>query len=234
MTKCPSRSAGARTSGHAKTSMAAASLLLLGITAGCASNNASSTVSDADFGRLTPVQTKPVDEARAHLALARDELGRAKLGVVNDRHEGELARADQAAASADASRAVAETKIGKDSNEPAQMQQARDATKSAQDGKAVADARQAYAKKLATSQAAQVTAAERKVDLMTEKVNLAKLQSLDDATIPAAGKYDRATAMQRVVDAQRAYDRAASAAAAASDETSTAKQHWQKLDQKQL
>jgi hypothetical protein len=84
------------------------------------------------------------------------------------------------------------------------------------------------------SQAAQVTAAERKVDLMTEKVNLAKLQSLDDAAIPAAGKYDRATAMERVVNAQRAYDRATATAATTSGESTTVKEHWQKLDQKQM
>ena len=183
--------------------------LLLALTAGCAAFGASrkpaassSTVSDADFGRLAASQTRPADDARAQLALARDELGRAKLSVVNDQHEGEFARSDQASASADVSRAATQSKIGKDSNDPDQMQEARDDTRAAQQGKEVADARLEYSKKLATSQAAQVTAAERKVDVMTEKVNLAKLQSLEDASIPVAGKYDRATATQRVVDAQ--------------------------------
>ena len=209
-----------------------AAALLLAITAGCAGSTASSTVSEADFARLDTSQTRRVDEARSQLALAQDELGRAKLNVVTDQHEGELARSDQATASAGASRAAAETKIGKDSNEPGQMQQARDDTKTAQQCKEVADARLAYSKKLATSQAAQVTAAERKVDLMTEKVNLAKLQALDDAAVPAAGKYDHATAMQRVVDAQRAYDGATTTAAKASGEATTAKEHWQELAQK--
>ena len=226
-----SRSVRPRMSGHAGTPIAAVALLLA-IAAGCASNAASSTVSDSDFGRLTASQTKPVDDARSQLALARDELGRAKLSVVTDQHEGELARSDQASASADMSRAAAESKIGKDSNEPGQMKQALDDTKTAQRSKEVADARLAYSKKLATAQAAQVTAAERKVDLMTEKVNLAKLQSLDDAAIPAAGKYDLATAMERVVNAQRAYDSAKAAAATASREITTAKERWQELDRK--
>ena len=78
-----------------------------------------------------------------------------------------------------------------------------------------------------------MTAAERKVDLMTEKVNLAKLQSREEAAVPAAGKYDQATTMERVVNA-RAYDRALATAAATSGETTTAKQHWQKLDRKQM
>ena len=232
MMKFLSRSVGPRTSHHHATPIAAVALLL-GFAAGCAGNAASSTVSDSDYGRLTASQTQPVDDARAQLALAQDELGRARLGVVTDQHEGDLARSDQAAASADMSRAAAESKIGKDSNEPGQMQQAREDTKTAQEGKEVADARLAYSRKLATSRAAQVTAAERKVDLMTEKVNLAKLQSLDDAAVPAAGKYDRATAMQRVVDAQRAHDRATADAATASGETTTAKEHWRKLDQNQ-
>jgi hypothetical protein len=206
-------------------------IVLLAIATGCASNAASSTVSESDYARLGVHETKLVDDARAQLALARDELGRAKLNVVNDQHEGELARSDQATASADVSRAVAESKIGKDSNEPGQIPQARDATKTARQGKEAADARLEYSKKLATSQAAQVTAAERKVDLMTEKVNLAKLQSLDDAAIPAAGKYDRATAMERVVNAQRAYDSATASAGTASRETTAAKERWQTLDQ---
>ena len=231
MMKLLSKSVGSRISGHADTPLAAMALLLA-IAAGCASNAASSTVSDSDFARLTAGQIQPVDDARAQLALARDELGRAKLSVVNDQHEGDLARSDQASASADMSRAAAESKIGKDSNEPGQMNRARDDTKAAQRDKELADARLAYSKKLATSQAAQVTAAERKVDLMTEKVNLAKLQSLDDAAVPAAGKYDRATAMQRVVDAQRAYDGANATAARASRETAIAQERWQELDRK--
>jgi hypothetical protein len=231
MMKFLSRSVGSRMSGHADTPLAAMALLLA-IAAGCASNAASSTVSDSDFARLTAGQIQPVDDARAQLALARDELGRAKLSVVNDQHEGDLARSGQASASADMSRAAAESKIGKDSNEPGQMNRARDDTEAAQQDKELADARLAYSKELATSQAAQVTAAERKVDLMTEKVNLAKLQSRDDAAVPAAGKYDRATAMQRVVDAQRAYDRATATAATASRETTIAKERWQELDRK--
>ena len=223
------RSAGTRTFRHANALLFAVGALSV-IAAGCAGNAASSTVSDSDFARLTASQTKAVDDARLQLALARDELGRAQLSVVNDQHEGELAGSAQATASADASRAAAESKIGNDSNEPGQMRQAREDTQAAQQGKESADARFAYSKKLATSQAAQVTAAERKVDLMAEKVNLAKLQSLDDAAVPAAGKYNRATAMERVVDAQRAYDRAAATAATATRETAAAKDHWEKVD----
>lgn len=236
MAKSPSRSAASRRFDRADVRVAAWSLLAVAL--GCAGNAssskaASSTVSDSDFGRLSAGQSAPVENARAQLGLAQDELGRAKLSVVNDQHEGELARSDQATATADVSRAAALSKMGKDSNEPNQIQEAREATATARSSRQVADARLAYSRKLAASQAAQVTAAERKVELMTEKVNLAKLQSLDDARVPAAGKYDRATVMQRVVDAQRAYDRAVTTAAAASVETTTARESWQKLDPEQ-
>lgn len=216
-----------------------ACIAFLTAAAGCAGTSAvskapPSTVSDSDYGRLAAGQTRPVDEARAQLALAQDELGRAKLSVVNDQHLGDLARSDQAVASAEAGRAAAETKIGKESNEPGQMQQARDATQVAETSRQAADARLAYSKLLATSQAAHVTALERKVDLMAEKVNVAKLQALDDAAVPAAGKYDRATAMQHVVDAQRAFDAASSKAASAASESAAAKERWQKLEQNRM
>jgi hypothetical protein len=215
---------------------AATTALLVVMAAGCASNasKASSTVSDTDFGRLSATQIQPVEDARAELERARDELGRAQRKAVDDQHEGALARSDQGAAAADVSRATANTAIGKDSNEPAQIQQARDDTRDALHSQDVAAARLAYSKKLEASQAARIRAAERKVDLMTEKVNLAKLQSLDDAAVPAAQKYDRATAMERVVSAQRAYDSAEATAGAALGETTTAKQHWKALADKQM
>lgn len=211
--------------------------ILLGLPVGCATTTASapapaeplSTVSDADFGRLTSDQIRPVDDARARLALARDELGRAKLDVVNDQHEAELARSDRAASSADMSHAVAERKIGSDSNEPGQMRQASDDTKAAQQRMEVADARLAFADKLSTSRAAQVTAAERKVNLMVKKVNVAKLQSLEDAGMPIASRYDHAAAMEQVMVAQREYDSAEVVATVALTETSNAQQHWQYL-----
>jgi len=214
---------------HTPALVAAFVLLAAGLT-GCASNAAAakpSRVSDADFARLAEGASKPVDEARLALADARDELGRAQLGVVNDQHEGAFARSDQAAASAGLSRADAETQVGKDSNEPGQKQMAAADTRAAQQDKGAADAHLAYSKKLAASRAAQVTAAERKVDLMTEKVYAAKLQALVDAGVPAAGKYDQAAALERVAGAQRALDVATAHAAEASRATAEAQARWQ-------
>jgi hypothetical protein len=68
-----------------------------------------------------------------------------------------------------------------------------------------------------------VVAAERLVALRLEALDLAKLDSLVDAGIPAAGKYDRVAAANRVNAAQRAYDDASDSAASAAGETAAAK-----------
>lgn len=235
MTRLPSSSVSSRWLRCTGSPIAAIGMLLA-LAAGCATASAtrsgsSSTVSDSDFARLAPNEVGPADDARSELALARDELGRDKLSMVNDQHEGDLARSDQGSAKADMSRADAERGIGKDSNEPAQKQQARDDTEAARQGKEVADARLAYSKRLATAQADQVKAAERKVDLMTEKLNLAKLQSLEEASIPAAGKYDHPALVKRVEIAQRDYDQATAIAATSSRESIASKEHWQDLAQ---
>jgi hypothetical protein len=204
--------------------------LLLAAPLGCATQRSAetrpSTVSEADYARLPPQQARRVDEARDLLVAAREELGRAKLSVLTDRHEGAFARSDQASAAADLSRAAAETKVGQDSNEPGQVEQAKDDTLSAQQGKASADARSAYAKKLAISRASTVTAAELKVALMLERLNEAKLLALEECGIPAAGKYDRAAVQGRVAKALRVHEEATRTAAASERETSLAYQQW--------
>jgi hypothetical protein len=131
------------------------------------------------------------------------------------------------AASADISRAVTETQVGQDSNDPDQKLQARSDTRSAQQSKDVADARLRHAEELAASRAAQFTAAERKVDLMTEKVYAAKLQALIDAGVPAAGKYDRDVELAHVAAAQRALDSALATAAEAERVAAAAAEQWQ-------
>lgn len=198
-----------------RAALAASFTLLVASLPGCVTSGTASrpsTVSESDYARLAASQTEVVDEARSQLLAARDELGRAKLGVVNSQHEGAFARSDQAAAAADLKRAAVETQVGKDSNEPAQLKLARDETREAQASKEEADARLAYAKKLDVALAAQVTAAELKVELMTAKVNLAKLQALEKASIAAAGKYDRDGALAAVAKAQNAHDAAVATA----------------------
>jgi hypothetical protein len=204
---------------------AAGLTLLLGAVAGCAGPIASRTpalVSEADYARVPDHQGQRVAAARLELAAARDALGRAKLNFINDENEGDLARADQVAAKADLSRAATETKAGKASNEPVLKQQALDDTAAAQVDKREADTRLAYSKKLDVSRTAQVAAAEHRVTLMVERVNLAKLLAMEEAGVPAAAKYDRKAALERVAEAQRAADAAQAKAAQAAGETAAA------------
>jgi hypothetical protein len=226
MTRLEQRST--RTGQHFDVAIRTALLLFLvaGLTA-CATTSkvarTPSVVSESDYARAPAGKTQRVDDARAQLAAASDALGRAKLSSVDDQHEGTFARADQASAKADRSRAAAETRASQESNDPGKLQQARDDTRAAQQDTLSADARLAYSKKLATSRAAQVVAADRLVALRTEALNLAKLDTLLDAGVPAAGKYDRVAAVDRVNAAQRAYEDASASAASAAAETAAAK-----------
>jgi hypothetical protein len=206
---------------------------LLAATAACMSGQGQSRsvpVSEADYGRVGAGQSRVVEDARQQRAAAQDELGRAKLRMMDDRHEGELAKSGQAAATAERSHAAAEGKIGTDSLEPGQVERARSDTKFAELQTAVADAHLRYAEKLKSSREAGVTAAERKVSLMDERVNAAKLQAMDEAGVPAAAKYDRAAAMEKVVQAQRRYDQARSTASEAEQQAAAAREHWQDLN----
>ncbi len=201
--------------------------LLLGAVAGCAGPIASRTptlVSESDYARVPDDRGQRVAAARLELAAARDALGRAKLNFINDENEGDLARSDQAAAKADLKRAASETKAGKASNEPALKQRALDDTAAAQLDKREADTRLAYARKLEVSRTAQVAAAEHKVTLRVEQVNLAKLLAMEEAGVPAAARYDRKAALERVAETQRAFDAAQALAARAARETAAAKE----------
>jgi hypothetical protein len=205
-------------------------LMLLATAAACMSSrgqSGSAPVSDADYGRVGEGRNRGVDEARQQAAIARDELGRAKLSLMDDRHEGELARSDQASAAAERSHAEAEGKIGKDSMEPGQLERARSDVRSAEARKAAADAHAQYAAKLTSSRQALVAAAESKVSLMDEKVNVAKLQALEDAGVPAAARYEHAGALEKVVQAQRRYEEARAKATESDRQAIAAREQWE-------
>lgn len=214
--------------------MKRATIAALALLAGaCAGGRAErmDTVSDADYGRLQPGQTQAVDEARQQELQARDELARAKLRVTDTQHEDELAKADQTAAESDDKRAKAEAKIAADSNDPAQKQRAQELAETAQLHKKAADAHLDYAKKLIDARKAEVTAAQKRLDVTSAKVNLAKLQALQSAQIPAAGKYDVAATTNHVSRAQRDHDDAMQKAHALDAQVSSAQQTWQDLNQ---
>jgi hypothetical protein len=209
---------------------AAACAIALGACAGHrAGEGDGPRVADADLGRLAPEQMQPVDDARRYLASARDELARAKLRQQYTSHEGELAKADQQAAGAEAQRAVAEARIAEASREPAQVQHAQQLQEQARLAKAAADARADWAAKMGTARQASVQAAEQQVRLGDARLEQAKLAALQSAKIPAAGKYDAAKFQEQVQGAQRAFDDALRKARDLEGQATASQQRWQDL-----
>ena len=168
--------------------------------------NEAPKVSDADFARLGPDQMAPVDQARQALYAARDELARARLRQQQMQNEAALAQADRTAADADAQRAAAEAKTANDSREPAALQRVQQLQQQASLRRQAADAHLDYANKLGAARAAQVTSAQRQVDLAEAQLELAKLQSLQAGGVPAAAKYDAAAFQKRTQEARQAAD----------------------------
>ncbi|HEX9291719.1 MAG TPA: hypothetical protein VF904_19550 [Anaeromyxobacteraceae bacterium] len=215
-------------------------VLALAAVAGCAGMRGgaresapAAQVSDADFGRLPQDQMAPVNEARQFLASARDEQGRAKLRLQEATHEADMAKADQQAAAADAQRAAAHAKVANDSREPAQLEQARQLQEQAQLHKSEADAHAQYAAKLAEARQAAVKAADDQVALGEARVDWSKLQAMQLANVPAAGKYDAGRFQTRVNDAQNRFDQDLQKARQLEGQATASQQRWQDL-QKQM
>lgn len=185
-------------------------MLALAAAAGCASSGGakSGTVSDADFGRLQAGQTGPVDQARLFRDSALDEQARAKLRLQEGKNEEQLAKADREAAAAQANRAEAAQKAATESREPAALEQARVLKEQAAAMKRAADAHGAYAKKMMEARQTAVDAAAKQVSLADAKLELAKVQALQQASVPAASKYDLTKFQANLDKAQKDFDQA--------------------------
>jgi chromosome segregation ATPase len=155
------------------------------VAAGCASGPP--TVLDADYGRLKPDQTAAVDSARAELASAHQELEAAKGKVAEARREEKLAESDRAAAKSETERVK-------------KLAEAADALSSA------ADAHGEYAGTLIDARKAAEEAAQRRVDLANAKVELLKLQALEQAKLEPTKAYDDKTFYGRVAEMQKRLD----------------------------
>jgi hypothetical protein len=205
--------------------------------AGCAGGRKQAerpvTVSDSDYGRLGTDQTAMVDQARTELGNSRDELARAKLRQTEAAQATNLAQADIGVADAELQRAASQAKLAEESNDPAQLARARSMADSAQLRKTAAQARLEYAGKLQAARAAEVTAAEKEVAYQEMLVEQSKLHALNQAQVPAGGKYDASRLEGAVAAARKEFDEASANARAAALEASSAEQRWQDL-QRQL
>ena len=184
------------------------------------------TVPDADLGRLAQGQMGPVEEARQFLGSARDEQARAKLHLQEVQHENELATADAQSAKADADRAGVQAKVANDSRDPGQLEQARVMRLQADAKKRAAEARADYAKKMAAARQASLAAADQQVALGEARLERGKLIALQQANVPAAGKYDMAKFDARVANAQKSFDQALQKARDQESQAMAAQQAW--------
>jgi hypothetical protein len=186
--------------------------LALALLAGCATGEGAKSggtaVSDADFGRLGPGRTGAVNQARQFLASAQDEEARAKLRLQEGQHEGELSKVDEDTAKAAVERSQAHAKMANESRDPAELERSRTLKQQADAAQRAAKAHEDYAKKAVAARQAAVDAAHKQVELGNARVELAKLQALQQGQVPAAGKYDMAKFQQRVDKAQKDFDAA--------------------------
>jgi hypothetical protein len=155
---------------------------------GARSEARSSTVSEADVGRLGPEQEGLVDEARQALATARDARSRTTLRLQQAQNEEGTAKADQQGADADQKVADAQQKVANDSRAPGALEKARHLQEQAKAHKQAADLHLEYANKLLDERKAEVQAAEQQVRVAQARVEWSKLQALEQANNPAAAK----------------------------------------------
>lgn len=179
--------------------------------AGCA--HAPPTVLDADYGRLRPEQTSAVDSARSELSRGHEELAAARSKIGEARREEKLAEADREAAKRE-------------------MERARKVMEAAEARSRAADARGAYAEKLTAAREAGAEAAQRRIDLAGAKVELLKLQALEQARMQPSKAYDDKEFYGAVADAQKKLDDARGNVRQLDDDATSAQRRWDELNRR--
>jgi colicin import membrane protein len=199
---------------------------------GAQSEARSSTVSDADIGRLGPEQEALVDQARQAQSIAKDALSRTSLRLQQAQNEEGVAKADQELAEADQRVADAQQKVANDSRAPDELEKARQLQEQAKTHKQVADLHREYAKKLIAQRKAEVQEAEQQVKVAEARVDWSKLQALEQAGNPAASKYDAGRFQTAVNDAQGDLDQTARKARELEVQATMARQRWEDYQQR--
>ena len=205
---------------------------------GCAHQNIgaesrASKVTDADAGRLKPTQDRLVDEARSTLGAASDNLARTKLKIQDAKNEEQGAKAEAKAGEAALSAAAAQQQMADQSREPAALANATKQQELAAAKKRAAEAHLTYARNLVAANEARAQVAEQQVEVAQARVDWAKLQALQQAKNPAAGKYDAGRFQTTVNDAQVNLTAMQKRAKGLDEEATLSKQAWE-LSQRQV
>jgi hypothetical protein len=180
--------------------------------AGCG-HGASDRVREGDFAQLGAAQAAYVDGARGALTQAQEELARARSRIPEARREEELAEADRKAADA-------------------ALERARKELEGAEARRRAADARREYAEKLRDAREADEEVARRRVDLASARVELAKLQALEQASAAGTGQYEKVAFYERVTGAQRKVEEAQAEARQLDEESRAQQRRWEELARK--
>jgi chromosome segregation ATPase len=181
------------------------------IAAGCA--HGPPEVLDADYGRLKPDQTGSVDAARAELARSHEELAAARSKIAEARREEKLAEADREAAQKE-------------------IERVKKLVEAAEARRRAADARRDYGEQLTAAREAAEQAAQRRVELAGAKVELLKLQALEQAKLQPSKAYDEKAFYGRVADSQKRLDDARSNVRKLDEEASAGQRRWDDLMRK--
>ena len=181
------------------------------IAAGC--GHSAPTILDADYGRLQPEQTGSVDAARAELARANEELEAARSKLAEGSREQKLAEADRDAAKAEQKRVQ-------------KLVDAAEARASA------AEAREDYAEKLTEARKAAADAAQRRIDLAAAKVELLKLQALEQAKMTTTKQYDQKEFYGRVAESQKKLDESREKVKSLEQDAGNSQRRWDDLQRK--
>ncbi len=172
--------------------------------AGC--GHEAPAVLDADYGRLRPDQAGAVDGARTELARAHDELAAARASSTEAARDEKAAVTERDAAKRDLDRAEKRLEA--------------------------ADARSDYAATLVGARKAAEAAAQQRVDLSAAKVELLKLQALEQAKLQPSKAYDDKAFYGRVADSQKRLDDAQEKVKKLEQQASDGKRRWEDLARK--
>ena len=184
--------------------MRAIPVLAAALVAGCASGPP--TILDADYGRLRPDQAAGVDSARSELARAHDELAAART------KNGEAAREEKAAAT---EREAAAKELDR-----------------AKKRVEAAEARTEYAEKLVEARKAAETAAQQRVDLLSAKIEVLKLEALEQAKLQPSKPYDSKAFYGRVSESQKKLEDAQEKTKKLEQAAEEDKERWDDLQRK--
>lgn len=166
------------------------------------------SVRQEDFARVSAAASPGVESASGDVAAAQDELAAARARGSEVRRESDAA---------DSERRRAEDARAR----------ARRAAEVAEARERAASAHREYAEKLAAAREASEQGAARRLELAKARLELAKLEAVQQAGVTVTEKYDKAAFLEQVTDAQKRSDEAQAKARQLAQDAEEAHRRWE-------